>query len=415
MSTFEEFKQHLRSTLAHLYDPTYRPPEDVWAATACAPQQGVEAVQAAIIQAIEDLKPAPDVPPTARGRRIYELLSCRYIQHLTQEETAERLSITPRHMRREQVEAVHALALHLWEQSRIEEIQPPEAMTADAGPSEWRSQVKQELASLQKSAPGAVADVGETIQRARELASTLTSRYGVSLEVELAQSNLLTAIHPSALRQVLVTAISKLAPLVLAGRITLCAEREGRSVKIIITGRPTAAAGKLPDGNLIQEILDTQRGSVEVTADGDRVSFRVTLPSADKVTVLVTDDNLDLVHFYRRYTAGTRYHVVHAAQGQRLFEMIEASVPDVIVLDVMLPDIDGWELLAHLHEHHATRSIPVIICSVIQEEELALALGAALYLPKPVRRQQFIQALDQVLSQVSTRAPTVRANNAAPC
>ncbi len=61
MDTFEEFKRHLRDALTHLYDPAYRPPELLWAVTGCDPQQGVEAVQAVIIQAIEDLKPAPDV------------------------------------------------------------------------------------------------------------------------------------------------------------------------------------------------------------------------------------------------------------------------------------------------------------------------------------------------------------------
>ena len=76
---------------------------------------------------------------------------------------------------------------------------------------------------------------------------------------------------------------------------------------------------------------------------------------------------------------------------------VEACAPSIIVLDVMLPDMDGWELLAHLHEHPPTRSIPILVCSVVREEELALALGAKLYLSKPVRRQQFIQALDQAL------------------
>jgi CheY-like chemotaxis protein len=79
--------------------------------------------------------------------------------------------------------------------------------------------------------------------------------------------------------------------------------------------------------------------------------------------------------------------------------MIEAIPPDVIVLDVMLPDVDGWNLLLDLHEHPATRSIPVIVCSVVREENLAMSLGAALYLSKPVSPRQFIRALDQVLGQ----------------
>ena len=64
----------------------------------------------------------------------------------------------------------------------------------------------------------------------------------------------------------------------------------------------------------------------------------------------------------------------------------------------MLPGIDGWELLTHLHETPHTRAIPVIVCSVIRGEEMALALGATLYLQKPIRSRQFITALDQALS-----------------
>jgi CheY-like chemotaxis protein len=115
-------------------------------------------------------------------------------------------------------------------------------------------------------------------------------------------------------------------------------------------------------------------------------------------TVLVVDDNQDLVHFFRRYTNGTRYRIVHLGEGSHLFETIESSRPDAIILDVMLPDCDGWELLSHLHAHPETTPIPVIVCSVVRQEDLALALGASLYLPKPVRRRQLIQALDTLLT-----------------
>jgi CheY-like chemotaxis protein len=114
--------------------------------------------------------------------------------------------------------------------------------------------------------------------------------------------------------------------------------------------------------------------------------------------VLVVDDNVDLVHFYRRYAAGTRYHIVHLSQGTGVLEAVESVTPDIIVLDVMLPDVDGWDLLVQLHEHPATRPIPVVVCSVVREEELALSLGASVYLPKPVRRREFIGALDQAVN-----------------
>mgnify|MGYP001111695391 CR=1 FL=1 len=73
--------------------------------------------------------------------------------------------------------------------------------------------------------------------------------------------------------------------------------------------------------------------------------------------------------------------------------LVKEFRPDLVVLDVMLPDTDGWRLLMHLRQHPLTRSTPVIICSVVQESDLASSLGAALYLSKPVRPRQFIQAL----------------------
>jgi CheY-like chemotaxis protein len=415
MNAFEEFEQSLRDALAHLYDPTHRPPEILWTVTGCDPQQGLEAIQTLIVQAIEDLKPAPHVPPSARSRRIHGLLSYRYVQDLTQEQSAERLGITSRHLRREQPGAVHALALHLWEQSRAaEELAQEEGrQLSHAQLPGYRSQVKQELAALQESAPGAVADVGEAIGGTVKLGSALITQRGIDLEVANVQPNLVAVIHPSALRQVLLTAVRQLAQLMSSGQITLRAEREGGNVKIAITGQPAATDGP-PNGNFIREILAAQGGSVEVSAEDNRISFYLELPSVD-LAVLVVDDNPDLIHLYRRYVIGTRYRIVHTAQGQRVFEIVEASAPDVIILDVMLPDIDGWELLAHLHEHPATRSIPVVVCSVVREKDLALALGAALYLPKPVERQQFTQALDHVLSQAAAGAPISQANNAPTC
>jgi len=424
MDAFEAFRDCLGETLAHLYDPAYRPPDIVWAVTGCDPQQGPEMIQAALIQAIEELRPAPYVPPTARSRRIYGLLSYRYVQDLTQEETAERLGITPRHLRREQPEAVHTLALRMWSQSggeapsteelaETEAAQPLEAVAQSAKPPSYRSQVRQELEALQQSAPGAVADVGETLRSTAELGSTLTAGRGVNLKVEWVQPNLVAGIHSTVLRQVLLSAIGQLAQLMSSGQITIRAERQDRNVKVAITGRP-ATADNLHNTGFIHEILGTQGGSIETVTEGDQVTFYIALPSAD-VDVLVVDDNADLIHLYRRYVVGTRYRIVHAEKGQRVFEIIENSVPDLIVLDVMLPDIDGWELLARLHEHPVARAIPIIVCSVVREQDLALALGAALYLLKPVERQQFIQALNQVLSRVAARARLSPTNNAAAC
>ena len=91
--------------------------------------------------------------------------------------------------------------------------------------------------------------------------------------------------------------------------------------------------------------------------------------------------------------------LVHLAKGQEVFDGIGDIRPDIIVLDIMLPDVDGWDLLTRLSEHPETRGIPVIVCSVVSDPDLTRALGARASLSKPVQRQEFIRSLDQVSSR----------------
>ena len=72
--------------------------------------------------------------------------------------------------------------------------------------------------------------------------------------------------------------------------------------------------------------------------------------------------------------------------------------PGVIMLDVMMPGQDGWTLLGQLREHPETQSIPVIVCSILSQEQFALALGAADFIRKPVNRQIFLEVLDRQLA-----------------
>jgi len=387
----------LRKALASLHDPDFTPSELLQSLTGCRDAGDAQDARATILQALDSLKPAPDAPPGARSRRIYDVLSYRYLQALTQETTAEQLGITARHLRREQREAVLVLAKRLLErqEQRSPVGEPLHAATADLPA--LREQVRQELAALEQGAPNSVADVGEAIQAAVALEKTRLARLRLDVTIPDLPERLMVAAHPSMLRQVLVMALGLIATHAASGALAIQARRAGERASITLRGRPVASDID-SDTCLLAELLAAQDGALELTRDGDTLTMHVILPAADDVPVLVVDDNQDLVHFYRRYIAGTRYRIVHVPAGKNAFAAIGASAPSVIVLDVMLPDMDGWELLAQLHQHPATRAIPVIVCSVIREEALALELGAAVYVAKPVRRGEFLQALDHAVA-----------------
>jgi CheY-like chemotaxis protein len=139
----------------------------------------------------------------------------------------------------------------------------------------------------------------------------------------------------------------------------------------------------------------------------DQVSFdaTVTLPELEQWPVLAIDDNADTLQLLERYTSGTRYRLVGTQDPERALALAEQILPQLIVLDVMMPQTDGWRVLSQLRQHPLTSSIPVIVCTILAQEALALSLGASAFVRKPVTRQEFLTALDR---QCATRASAPR-------
>jgi CheY-like chemotaxis protein len=410
MGAFEDFREELREALTHLQDPDYQPSPLICVVIGCDPQSGAVPVQNAIAQAIKELDPPGQYPVGASARKNFDVLYHRFILGFTQEKTAELLQMSVRSLGRAQREATHTLGRALWqvslarvtstfEKNQHDITQPQDRLESE--PVDWRSQLRKELSSLQVGAPGALASVPEAIHSVVQLESALAGVHHINLVVKPMPANLVASIHPSALRQILILAVAQMARCVAAGDLTIECTRSLHSVQVALFGRPTPGTPPF-DSGFIQEILALQEGSASIYMEGDLLFFKISLPASFEITVLVVDDNPDMVHFYRRCTAGTRYQVIDAGRELHSLPEIETLHPDIIVLDLMLPDINGWDLLAQLHKSAITGSIPVIICSIIGEEDLAAALGAALYLPKPVLPRTFIQALDQVLHPAST-------------
>ena len=83
MDSFEQFKEELRETLAHLHDPDYQPSELLYAVLGRHPRHGAGAIQSDIIQAIRDLEPPHTVPTTSQVQREFDLLYHRFVLKLT--------------------------------------------------------------------------------------------------------------------------------------------------------------------------------------------------------------------------------------------------------------------------------------------------------------------------------------------
>jgi CheY-like chemotaxis protein/anti-sigma regulatory factor (Ser/Thr protein kinase) len=113
------------------------------------------------------------------------------------------------------------------------------------------------------------------------------------------------------------------------------------------------------------------------------------------VIVLVDDDraSLDLMS---AYLDGSQTRALRAWNGADGLELIRSVLPAAVVLDIKMPRVDGWQVLAELKADAVTAAIPVVIASVVDDRARGLALGADAYLRKPVSRDEFLAALRQV-------------------
>ncbi|MBI5959469.1 MAG: response regulator, partial [Chloroflexi bacterium] len=165
-----------------------------------------------------------------------------------------------------------------------------------------------------------------------------------------------------------------------------------------------AQAGSAPD--LCDKLAQHPTINSLVDTIGAELTFQVEVSSPQQIvlhlpyhqrTLLVIDDNPDVIALIERYVAQSQYTVVGSLEAQQGINLAHRLSPFVIMLDVMMPGADGWEVLQHLKTQPATRHIPVLICSVLDTPELAFSLGADFFLKKPPGRVELLRILGQMV------------------
>lgn len=130
----------------------------------------------------------------------------------------------------------------------------------------------------------------------------------------------------------------------------------------------------------------------------------------EKNRVMLVDDNRDLVTVVKVTLENKGYNVESAYSASELFSRLEEQKPDVIVLDVMMPQMDGLEVLKRLKAAQETSAIPVILLTAkFQYEDImnAYQLGADVYITKPFTSTQLLSEIKRVLSGQNSRPSQV--------
>ncbi len=127
-----------------------------------------------------------------------------------------------------------------------------------------------------------------------------------------------------------------------------------------------------------------------------------------KGKILVVDDEIYIVHILDFSLGMEGYEVITALDGEQALEKVKTEKPDLIVLDIMMPKLDGYEVCKHIKSSASTQHIPVILLSAKGrnvDQKLGFDVGADDYITKPFSPRKLVERINQLLGQTVTERP----------
>jgi PAS domain S-box-containing protein len=173
-------------------------------------------------------------------------------------------------------------------------------------------------------------------------------------------------------------AITKSFCRLMGGDVTLTSE----------AGKGTTFVVRLPA--VTSAASDTAVSAAEKRTEGPQVSEPEHAP-----IVLVVDDDPNARELMRRHLQRGGYAVHVAGSGEEAMQLARTLHPDVVTLDALMPQMDGWAVLSAMKEDAALGEIPVIMVTIVDNQGIGFSLGAADYLVKPIDRDRLVRAVEK--------------------
>ena len=119
-----------------------------------------------------------------------------------------------------------------------------------------------------------------------------------------------------------------------------------------------------------------------------------------KVILVIEDDPLNMKLVADLLEAAGGFEIIKASNRKSVFEILQQTIPDLIILDLQLPDIDGFEIMKRLKSNERTKSIKVIAMTssiTLEDEEQMAEFGFNRYIRKPINTREFVKIINGVL------------------
>jgi CheY-like chemotaxis protein len=321
------------------------------------------------------------------------LLVYRYVEEWPLPNIMRELGYSRRQFFRQQQKAIEMLAGSLWE--RAPQPKPVKLDTVlDDELERFRTRHR-------------AVDIQEVVQGVLEMVGQLAEQHQVILSCDLPAGMPVIYGSRTLLRQIFLTALSQLITHTSSRQIHLHLSHTKQRVEVELRAKfdssllEAAPHDRKPGLEPVRRLVELMNGNwqtFEFSLYG--CTCRFDFPAGATKVLLVVDDNEAVSQAFGRYLVEYGYQVAGATNGTEALQLARELNPALITLDVMIPGQDGWEILHALKHNPATQHIPVIICSVLEDPELAGSLGAAGYLQKPVTQADLLAALEGMVDTV---------------
>ena len=406
------FLDGLRQALNHLYDLDQLRNSPLISLLAIEGQFSAGTkLQHILLEAIQALRPTAADPPSSMRRRIHQVLQLRYEQQFEQKEVAVQLGLSVRQYRRLQQAAVEALAFYLWDRYDLAASVAALSHLPAAEADEAASQLPNSLQWIIALPSTETTDLASAIPEVLQLVEPLAARKYKCISLQGGLTAATAAVHPLVFRQAMLHVLNSAILYGAGGIVEITAAVDRRQVLVTTrtTGNAAPAKGsdsdEQPEDQIVQQMLQACRASLSIFDDTETWQATLSFECAEEPLLLVIDDHVETTDLLQRYLEGTRYRLAVCHNPALALNIALENRPLLVLLDVMMPGVDGWEVLTRLKQHEATAPIPVWVCTVLDQSELAFSLGADGFLRKPVTRQSLLAALD---AQLPHREPTPR-------
>lgn len=332
--------------------------------------------QSSLIKAIQQLKPPANVPLNSMAWRIYNALNERYLSGLTQNEAAIELNISLRQLRRDQMRGIAAVASLLFG-------------TAQTKPADTSL-----LASSERPRYS-LTNVEEALRSAIAILEPLLNQRGLQVSVCTDGSSPPITGDRMVIRQLLILSLNWTIHRAQHTKLEAHIKPTGSQVFVRLLAAETS--GPCNELDAIEHLAHSIGATVQ--ASDHPSALQIAFPACVRRCVLMIDDDQDAIELVRRSLETTNeFELVAITHPENALREALELRPDCILLDVMMPTLDGWELLAQFKSHPELVAIPVIISSVLGGETLARALGASGVLPRPYATASLLQTLRNVIT-----------------